>query len=161
MNHPPDGFDALRKLLALKRHESPPPGYFNRLADRVIAQLEAEGALPAPAWWQQWWEALVSPPVRALGYGAAVVALLLLGTGFLRTLELEADPVLAASQPWLARDSLSLTIPAPSPIQSTVPVQLNAVGPDSSFSPVWGKDAPPFLFNPTGLTAERVSYRQR
>ncbi len=161
MNPPPDGFDALRKLLALKRHESPPPGYFNRFADRVIAQLEAEGALPAPAWWQQWWEALASPPVRALGYGAAVVALLLLGTGLLRTLELEADPVLAASQPWLARDSLSMTSPAPSPVQLAGPAEFGAAGPGSSFSPVWRDSAPPFVFAPTGQTAERVSYQQR
>ena len=44
MNSNPDDFEALRKLMALKRHELPPPGYFNRLPDRIAIRLEREGS---------------------------------------------------------------------------------------------------------------------
>ena len=45
MNTPPENeFQDLRRLLALKRHEQPPPGYFNNLHRDIIAQLKAERA---------------------------------------------------------------------------------------------------------------------
>lgn len=42
-------FDPLRRLLALKRHEVPPPGFFDRLPDRIMAQI----AMPQQSRWEQ------------------------------------------------------------------------------------------------------------
>lgn len=54
MNSDSHDFETLRKLMALKRHEQPPPGYFNRLPDRIAARLErGEGQMG-------FWEKLVS-----------------------------------------------------------------------------------------------------
>ena len=46
MNSDPENFEAVRKLIALKRHELPPPGYFNRLPGKIMDRIElGEGQL--------------------------------------------------------------------------------------------------------------------
>jgi hypothetical protein len=40
MNSDPENFGALRKLLALKQLEQPPPGYFDQLAGNIVYRLE-------------------------------------------------------------------------------------------------------------------------
>ena len=34
-------FDELKKLLKLKRHELPPPGFFNHFSDEVVSRIRA------------------------------------------------------------------------------------------------------------------------
>jgi hypothetical protein len=41
MSETPDDFDDLKRLLKLKQHEVPPPGYFNRLAGDVVSRIQA------------------------------------------------------------------------------------------------------------------------
>lgn len=52
MNASADNSERLRKLLALKRHEQPPPGYFENLSARIISRIEATDA-NRQTWWQR------------------------------------------------------------------------------------------------------------
>jgi hypothetical protein len=46
MNSDPEKFETLRKLMALKRHEQPPPEYLHQLHGRIITRIEhGEGQL--------------------------------------------------------------------------------------------------------------------
>jgi hypothetical protein len=89
MNQDTENFEPLRRLLALKRHEQPPPGYFNGFSGQVIARIKARerrqgGALierllwEAP-WLQRIWGAFEANPVLAGVFGAAVCGLLITG----------------------------------------------------------------------------------
>jgi hypothetical protein len=41
MNEKKQNFDELKRLLKFKRHEVPPPGYFNNFSDQVISRIRA------------------------------------------------------------------------------------------------------------------------
>lgn len=161
MSRSPDEFEELQKLLALKRHEQPPPGYFNQFSDRVIAQLEAEGARPSPTWWQRCWDVLTAPPAVALSYGAVVLGVGALGVLLLQSLELEPDGGMVAGQPWPVVQAPEAGAIAPVAAAQNGPAPLALAEPVSSFSPVLGDSAPPFLFNPNGARPVRVSYSPR
>ncbi len=52
MNPNSENFEQLCKLLALKRHEIPPPRFFNEFSGRVMARL-AEPPREPLTWWQR------------------------------------------------------------------------------------------------------------
>ncbi|MGA2863660.1 MAG: hypothetical protein ABSF95_04145 [Verrucomicrobiota bacterium] len=88
--HPePENFEPLRRLLAWKRHEQPPPGFFDDFSRRVIVRIktgdlgdEAVGVgqlfWEAP-WFQRFWTALERKPALAGAFGLSVCGLLLAG----------------------------------------------------------------------------------
>ena len=67
-------------MLALKRYEQPPPGYFSFLPDKVQLRIDREEDLPG---YSTWWEWLVrkldAQPVLAGAYAFAISGLMLLG----------------------------------------------------------------------------------
>jgi hypothetical protein len=89
MNPDSENFDSLRRLLALKRHEQPPPGYFDRFPSQVLARIRAgEKGEPAALidrlfgeaiWWQRVRAALEARPAFAGAFGAAGCALVISG----------------------------------------------------------------------------------
>jgi hypothetical protein len=80
MHRDDPNFDQLRRLLKLKRHEQPPPRYFNDFSSQVVARLqEAQAASAGQSWWQRLWEGLELRPVVPVALGAALCGLLVVG----------------------------------------------------------------------------------
>jgi len=66
MSENENDFDALRRLLALKRHEVPPPGYFENFSGNVIARIRAGDTAAELPWllkFIQWFERRPAMPV--------------------------------------------------------------------------------------------------
>lgn len=85
MNPEQEQFELLRRLLAVKRHEQPPPGYFDNFSRQVIIRIRAgetsssSSILEALPWLRHLFGAFQGRPVLAGGFGFAVCALLLAG----------------------------------------------------------------------------------
>src|ERR1700734_49383 len=86
MSTAPEDFEKLRKLLKLKRHEQPPPGYFNNFSRQIIARLETEGRssqsgiLSAEApWARKLVRMLETNPIFAGAFGVGICSLLIFG----------------------------------------------------------------------------------
>jgi hypothetical protein len=101
MNPDPDNFKQLRRLLALKRHEQPPPGYFNTFASQVVARIEkgeqvtedfnlSFGRVP----WLRWlWITFEAKPAFAGVFGAAICAVVISGIMFAEQMEPVSKPI--------------------------------------------------------------------
>jgi hypothetical protein len=74
-----ENFETLRQLLALKRHEVPPPGYFDRFSGNVIARIRAEENKSSQSWFSKIIEALELKPAFAGAFASAVCLLMLFG----------------------------------------------------------------------------------
>jgi hypothetical protein len=79
MNTEPENFDQLRKLLALKKHEQPPPGYFNELPAKIWTRIEKENITPSV--WSGFLSRFILRPTAAYGFALVVCATLIVGIG--------------------------------------------------------------------------------
>ena len=72
-------FDALRRLLALKRHEVPPPGYFEDFSVNVVARIRAGEAAARMPWILRFIQAFESRPAYPVALASSLCMLLLFG----------------------------------------------------------------------------------
>jgi hypothetical protein len=89
MKQDQEEFENVRRLLALKRHEQPPPGYFHHFSGNVIARIRAgetgdnlrfhDPATGVASWLQRFWAAVETKPALAGGLGMALCAFLVSG----------------------------------------------------------------------------------
>jgi hypothetical protein len=100
MYHDSDNFEQLRRLLALKRHEQPPPGYFNTFSRQICARIEAGeraadsnlfGWLSNLEWFQGLRASLEAKPIFAGVAGVAACAFLLAGLVY-STERMDSEP---------------------------------------------------------------------
>jgi hypothetical protein len=81
MNLDPEKFETLRKLMALKRHEQPPPEYLHQLPDRIITRIErGEGQLNL---WDKFSANFSLRPSLAYAFGLTVCGAIGLSTGYM------------------------------------------------------------------------------
>ena len=153
MNPSPEEFDRLRKLLTLKRHEPPPPGYFNHFSDKILARIEAEGLFIRNSWWQRLFPELDAKPVLACAYGLVIMGLLSIGAGVSQSLDTQETAAPNLGRPWFAQAPASdAVLPVSVPVaQASLTGQTN---PASSVNPVISSGAPSFLFDVNRLKVE-------
>ena len=84
------------RLLALKQHEQPPPGYFEHLSSGVIARLSAcearqggwwEDILEEALWLRRLWSAIEAKPILAGAFGVVVGGLVVSGVVYSQKLD--------------------------------------------------------------------------
>jgi hypothetical protein len=152
MNSTPEDFSQLRRLLALKRHEQPPPGYFNELPRRIFARLEAVRSADSGSWFERLMQAFELKPVLAGSFGVAAFGLLLFGLVAFQ--QLEETPVAMA--------------PAANESREMIPSSLGAMALNqlpsgdilqSSINPVINSQPSSALFDGFSLDVQRVSLR--
>jgi hypothetical protein len=154
MNSSPENQDLIRKLLAIKRYEQPPPGYFESFSHKVIARIEAPSTSAALPWWRQWFAGLAEQPLLASTYGMLFAGLLVVAVGLAQS-STEEDPDLSLAVGLSPLGSYSYSLmddAAPSEIPLR-PVSENSTLPSSMRSV-----ASPFLFLPVG-SVEPVGYQ--
>lgn len=122
---------AVPRLLALKRHEQPPPGYFDRFSGQVIARIRAGERAPDSLWerlavdvsWvQRLWAAFETKPLLAGAFGVTVCGLITAGFLFSdRSSELQSAPLTVFVPAGHSPSGLQMAAPATSPLFGQVP----------------------------------------
>ncbi len=129
MNPESEDFDSLRRLLALKRYELPPPGYFNRFPRDIMARIKAGENGGTMGLESSWFQRLLSvfdvKPIFAGAFGTAVCAFVISGVIS------ERAPAVATATPSSISPSVATVIPmeasAPSMDGFSSPVEAQVV----------------------------------
>lgn len=165
-------FEKLRRLLELKRHEVPPPGYFEDFSSGVIARIEAEDARPAPSWWRRLLPGIDTSPVMLGAYGVIVASLVIAGVQLAPSGSAPqgsgGGPLLSSSepaQPATAPEAAADLVPEVRPVVADADVDPSAAGPLKTLgneADHVARSAPTGLFDPPSIhntsRVERVSF---
>jgi hypothetical protein len=153
MNENEHNFDALRRLLELKRHETPPPGYFNRFSGQVIARIragEARKNSSETSWFVKFLQAFEFKPAFAGAFASALLLMLVFGIAFAERPDSSPQPLLPNSEQ--SSGSFAAVTPAalPQPTDSIGMIASNSAA--SSLQPVAS------LFGQQNPFAQQVSF---
>ncbi len=150
---PEEDFEQLRKLLALKRHEAPPPGYFNDFSTKVCARIEAaEGARPVSGW-HRLLATFDAKPILACTYGLAVGGLTLFAVYFASNLGSDSPNSPLGNE---AASGATPSLPG-SPTEFAVhPFSVN----EPNTNAPNGSSPPNFLVHPGELRTEPVNFKR-
>lgn len=163
MSQQPIDPSEIQRLLALKRHEVPPPGYFNHFSDKVLSRIEAETVLQRTSVWRRLRNMLDPNPWIACAYGLALAGILSWGLLQTPTTSTAAQP--APIQPTSAGFLAGFPLPdRTTEAESQTPSGSTAhtgqqQHPHPSFNPVFS-GPPGFLTGPEGHKVQNVGFRR-
>jgi len=69
----------VQRILALKRHEQPPPAFFHGFSEKVIDRIQTDGPAPRPTLRQRLSVEFYGVPIYICAVGLAVCGLLVIG----------------------------------------------------------------------------------
>jgi hypothetical protein len=138
MSENENNFEMLRRLLALKRHEIPPPGYFNRFSGEVIARIRAgETSESAGDWFSKLLQVFEFKPAFAGAFASALCLLLVFGIVFAERPDSAPQPLLqAVAQNDVGTPQLAAVSPAALPETSVQTGIIASTNPVLSLQPV-------------------------
>lgn len=155
---PQGDFEALRRLLALKRHEQPPPGFFERFPNQVMARIELELAAKEEPWWRRFVVVWELKPAWAGALGGVLVMAYAFGVGLLGPGAPANHGVgqfaVTPPSPLVVTPELAPLSPRPGPLAQRPGVELAAQAAPSSMQPVVGSGPPAWLFQTPQLRSQ-------
>jgi hypothetical protein len=153
MNENENNFDALRRLLKLKRHETPPPGYFNRFSGQVIARIrtgEARKSSSETSWFVKLLQAFEFKPAFAGAFASALCLVLVFGIVYAERPDSSPQPFLPNS----GQPSGSFAAMTP----SALPQPTDSIGMIASNNPAGSLQPVASLFGQQNPFAQQVSF---
>ena len=134
MNESENNFESLRRLLALKRHEIPPPGYFNGFPGQVMSRIRAgetaeSGEIPGLLWLLKFLQVFEAKPAFVSAFACAMCLLLLFGIVYTERPDAAEKTTVLAAMTQSAGSLIDATSPdlSPSPPQTGLMVSTNPV----------------------------------
>jgi hypothetical protein len=149
-------FESLRRLLALKRHEIPPPGYFNHFSNQVITRIQAgetEKTTNLFSWLSKFLESLQAKPAFAGGFAMTLCSLLVIGIIYAGQTESAPQPLLLQSVA-----STATTVAPTAPQMSMEQPDVRTMLASSSTNPVFALPPVASLFDQVQPAAQPVGY---
>jgi len=162
MNENENNFESVRWLLALKRHETPPSGYFENFSRDVIARIRAgEASRTANVSSQLPWlfrllSSFEAKPAFAGGFASVLCLLLLIGIVYAERPDTASQPLLQTAQ---LTGPLAVAPPATMDPQPLAQPTAQFVLGGSSTNPVFNAQPGSGLFNAQPATAQMISFR--
>ena len=151
MNSEQENFDTLRKLLALKKYEQPPPRYFTDLPTQIWARIEREPEkIP---FWQRFLPNFGLSPAVAYSFGLLACGGLVFGIGY--SLNDESEQIMVRS---VAQGGGFGLVPKQAAQETTGLNQPNRGNDYASTNPVMAPGALPSLFKGLNLRAEPANF---
>jgi hypothetical protein len=142
MNENEPNFESLRRLLALKRHEMPPPRYFDGLSSQVIARIRAgEAETPVSLlehlfgqipWLLKLLRASEMKPVFAGAYASTLCLLLVAGVIFAERPESTSQASWEPTSQTISSFTAATTAALPQPVNQMLMAD-NSINPMFSF----------------------------
>jgi hypothetical protein len=164
MNENENKFESLRRLLALKRHETPPPGYFEHFSGEVTARIragEAGGAESASRQLPRLFQllsAFEAKPAFAGAFAFSLCLLLVFGIVYAERPDMQTALVTNPPLPVLSPGN-GLGDMAKSVTLTSLPVDQPAVIQLSSTNPIFNSQSGGPWFASQGSGLQQVSFR--